>query len=96
VRILGVDPGLQHTTTPFDSITVAETNNYKTLDTVTVAVGDVLYMRSRIPSTCYLGVPAYGKVEILSLDAETRTLRFRVLGNLNCGYKSLEPGLPAH
>jgi len=90
----GVDPGLQHTDLAFDEITVAETNNYKTLDTVFVAVGDVLYLRSRIPSTCFLGVPAYGKVEILSLEAETRTVRFRVLANLNCGYKSLQPGIP--
>jgi hypothetical protein len=90
----GADPGLQHTDASFDDITLAETNNYKTLDTVSVAVGDVLYLRSRIPSTCYLGVPAYGKVEILSLEAETRTLRFRVLANLNCGYKGLQPGIP--
>jgi len=40
-------------------------NDYKTLDTVAVAAGDVLYLRSRIPSTCFLGVPTYGKMEIL-------------------------------
>jgi hypothetical protein len=90
----GVDPGLQHTDLAFDSITVAETNNYKTLDTVAVAVGDVLYLRSRIPANCFLGVPAYGKVEVLGFDAVNRTLRFRVLANLNCGYKSLQPGIP--
>jgi len=92
----GVDPGIQLTTEMFDSIKVALTNGYKTLDTVDVQVGDVLYMRSRIPNTCYLGVPAYGKLEVLSFDLERRTMTFRVLGNLNCGYKSLEPGLPAH
>lgn len=92
----GVDPGLQITTEQFDSIIVAQTNGYKTLDTVAVHTGDIFYMRSRIPATCYLGVPAYGKVEILSLDADNRTIQFRVLANLNCGYKSLEPGLPAH
>ena len=73
---------------------MAETNNYKTLDTVAVAVGDVLYLRSRIPTNCFLGVPAYGKVEILQFDADNRTLKFRVLANLNCGYKSLQPGIP--
>ena len=90
----GVDPGLQLSALAFDDITLAETNNYKTLDTVAVAVGDVLYLRSRIPSTCFLGVPAYGKVEILGFDAENQTIRFRVLANLNCGYKGLQPGIP--
>jgi hypothetical protein len=91
----GVDPGLQHTDLGFDDITIAEVNNYKTLDSVFVAVGDVLYLRSRIPSTCFLGVPAYGKVEILEFDAANRTIKFRVLANLNCGYKALTPGLPS-
>jgi hypothetical protein len=90
----GVDPGLQHTDLAFDDITAAEINNYKTLDTVAIAVGDVLYMRSRIPANCFLGVPAYGKIEILGVDAENRTIQFRVLANLNCGYKSLQPGIP--
>jgi hypothetical protein len=39
-------------------------------------------------------VPAYGKLEILSFDADNRTISFRVLANLNCGYKGLEPGIP--
>jgi hypothetical protein len=91
----GIDPGLQIAVgKAFDEITFAETNGYKTLDSVTVAQGDVLYLRSRIPSTCFLGVPAYGKVEILEFDADNRTIRFRVLANLNCGYKGLEPGIP--
>ena len=91
----GADPGLQHTDQAFDDILIAETNNYKTLDSVFVAVGDVLYLRSRIPSTCFLGVPAYGKVEIIEFDAPNRTIKFRVLANLNCGYKALTPGLPS-
>jgi hypothetical protein len=91
----GADPGLQHTDLAFDDILIAETNNYKTLDSVFVAAGDVLYLRSRIPSTCFLGVPAYGKVEIIEFDAPNRTIKFRVLANLNCGYKALIPGLPS-
>jgi len=90
----GVDPGLQHTDQSFDEITIAETNNYKTLDTVTVVPGDVLYLRSRIPSTCGYGVPTYGKVEIIDFDRPNRTIRFRVLANLNCAYKGLETGVP--
>ena len=91
----GVDPGLQHTDLAFDDVKIAETNNYLTLDTVAVSPGDVLYLRSRIPSTCFLGVPTYGKVEIIEFDATNRTIKFRVLANLNCGYKALTPGLPS-
>jgi hypothetical protein len=91
----GADPGLQHTDLAWDEIVIAEINNYKTLDTVAVAAGDVLYLRSRIPQTCFLGVPTYGKVEILEFDAANRSIKFRVLANLNCGYKALTPGLPS-
>ncbi len=90
----GVDPGLQGTTEAFDDIKLALVNGYKTLDAVAVAAGDVLYLRSRIPGNCFLGVPTYGKVEIIEFDAGNRTIKFRVLGNLNCGYKGLEPGIP--
>lgn len=91
----GIDPGLLATDEEFSAITVAQVNGYKTLDTVAVAVGDVFYLRSRIPRTCYLGVPTYGKLEVLSVDVPNHTITFQVLGNLNCGYKSLTPGLPA-
>jgi hypothetical protein len=41
-----------------------------------------------------LGVPKYAKMEILSFDEATRIVSFRILVNDNCGFKSLEPGLP--
>ena len=87
-------PGFQVTPVPFDSLKLAKTEGYLTLDTVAVAAGDVLYARSRVPTTCYLGLPAYGKLEVLSFDDLAGTMLFRVLVNLNCGYTSLETGLP--
>lgn len=90
----GIDPGLQLAAKPFDDITDAVTDGYRTLDPVPAAPGQVYYLRSRIPGSCFLGVPAYGKVEILNLNLEERLVVFRVLANLNCGYKSLEPGIP--
>ena len=39
-----------------------------------------------------LGVPLYGKIEILGFQDSTVT--FKVLANKNCGYKDLLPGLP--
>jgi hypothetical protein len=90
----GFDPGLQPTDLPYDEVTLAVSNGYRTLDTVAVGVRQAYYLRSRIPGGCFFGLPAYGKLEVLSVDSESRQVVFRVLANLNCGYKSLEPGLP--
>lgn len=89
----GLSPGLQFTAIPFDSIRAAEKNNYVTDSAVVVKPGDVLFMRSRLICTS-LSVPQYGKLEITALDLEERTIRFRYLVNNNCGYTSLQPGLP--
>lgn len=89
-----VVPGLKASAAPFDSLKLAETEGYLTLDTVKVELGNVLFARSRVPGTCYYGLPVYGKVEVISFDDSARTMRFRVLVDLNCGYKSLETGLP--
>lgn len=89
----GVNPGLQFTAIPFDSIKTAEKNNYITDSVVVVKPGDVLFARSRLVCTS-LSVPQYGKLEILAVDTVARTLRFKYLVNNNCGYASLQPGLP--
>jgi hypothetical protein len=89
----GLNPGLQFTSIPFDSIRTAEKNNYITDSAVVVKPGDVLFARSRLVCTS-LGVPQYGKLEITALDTTTRTIRYRFLVNNNCGYSSLQPGLP--
>ena len=85
------DPGLQRRTEAFDSITVAPSNGYVTDSGVTVAVGDVFLVRSRVVCTS-LGVPLYAKLQVLSL--EDKMVTFQVLADANCGYKSLEPGIP--
>jgi hypothetical protein len=90
----GVDPGLRVVDSSFDELTVAPTNGYLTADTIDIAVGTVFLLRGRVALTCFYGYPTYGKGEILSFDPEARTVLFQVLVNGNCGYKSLEPGLP--
>jgi hypothetical protein len=92
----GSGPGLQHTTRTFDQITRAPSDDWVTDDTVSVATGDVLYARSRIVCS-NLGVPLYGKLEVLSIDDTpgVRTITFQVLSNSNCGYRGLEPGIPS-
>jgi hypothetical protein len=89
----GVNPGLQFSELPFDEMDQAVSNNYITDSAVVVAVGDRLYARSRLVCSS-LGVPQYGKLEITRLDAAERAIGFRYLVNNNCGYRSLQPGLP--
>ncbi len=90
----GVNPGLQVVDSTFDELSLAPTSGYLTADTVEVAAGTVFLIKGRVSLTCFYGYPTYGKGEILSLDADAGTVLFRVLVNGNCGYRSLEPGLP--
>jgi hypothetical protein len=91
----GAGPGLQFSPVPFNEILDAPTNGWITADTIVVDSGSVLTLRSRIVCAG-LGVPLYGKLEVLSIDDTPgdRTITFAALANENCGYKSLTPGLP--
>lgn len=85
------DPGLQARSETFAQIVVAASNGYVTDEPIVLDVGQRYVVRSRV--VCGgLGVPLYGKLEILSFDATSVT--FQVLANSNCGYKGLEPGFP--
>ena len=91
----GSGPGLQFSPLPFDQLASAPSNGWITGDTIVVDSGSVLALRSRIVCSG-LGVPLYGKLEVLSIDDTpgNRTITFAALANENCGYKSLLPGLP--
>jgi hypothetical protein len=84
------EPGLMRRDEAFDAITVAPSNGYVTEEAVPIAVGDRYIVRSRV--TCALAVPFYAKIEVLSFEDNSVTLK--VLANVNCGYRGLEPGLP--
>lgn len=88
------NPGLQPTTTPFANIVIAEQIGYTTRDTVPALLNQVYYIRSETASSCGLGTPFYGKLEVLSFDSAARSVTFQVLANINCGYRGLEIGLP--
>jgi len=85
------DPGLQRRDQTFDEITRAPSNGYTTDSVVPVQVGERYLVRSRVVCTS-LGVPLYGKLEVLSFQDSTIT--FQVLADRNCGFKDLDPGLP--
>jgi hypothetical protein len=92
--VSGLNPGLYITDTPFDEIKTAVTGSmYVFDDTVDVVTGSSYYARSRVVCTS-LQVPQYGKIEVLSVDPVARSVTFRFLVNVNCGYLSLQPGLP--
>lgn len=87
------NPGLQLRPESFDDITRAPSNGYTADSAVPIQVGERYTVRSRVVCTS-LGVPLYGKLEILSFQDSTVT--FKVLSDLNCGYRDLLPGLPAN
>lgn len=84
------EPGVMRREEAFDDIDVAPSNGYVTDSSVTVALGERYVVRSRV--VCQLGVPLYAKVEIIAF--EDNSLVLKRLKNVNCGYRSLEPGLP--
>jgi len=85
-----VNPGLQRREESFDDIGRAQSNGYVSDSAVPIQVGERYLVRSRV--ICSIGVPLYGKLEILSFQDSTVT--FQVLANQNCGFKDLLPGLP--
>ena len=87
-----VNPGLQRRAQTFESVTKAPSNGYITRDSLVVDSGQVYIVRSRI--VCGIGVSLYAKLEILSFNDAERSVDFKVLPNLNCGYKKLTQGVP--
>jgi hypothetical protein len=85
------NPGLIRSDQTFDEITRAPSNGYTADSAVPIQLGERYVVRSRVVCVS-LGVPFYGKLEILSFQDSTVT--FKVLTDLNCGFKDLVPGLP--
>ena len=89
------NPGFrEEPTLGFDAITLAPQSEYISADTVRFRVGDVFYARSQVESSCGLGIPYYAKLQVLGIDAVEHFVRFRILANINCGYRGLEIGIP--
>jgi hypothetical protein len=88
-----VQPGFQLRSESFEGITLAPSNGYVTDQPVPIALGERYVVRGRI--TCLgLGLPKYGKLEVIAFDEVARSVTFRVLTDDNCGFRGLEPGLP--
>ncbi len=87
-----VNPGFVARTESFEAITTPPSDGFVTDEAVPIAPGERYVIRSRV--TCNVGVPKYAKVEILEFNDPLGIMTFRVLVNDNCGFRSLEPGLP--
>lgn len=88
------NPGLLPSQSAFEAITDAEQTGYVTSDTVYITEGQRLFARSAVDPGCFIGVPYYAKLEVITIDTVNRGVRFRIMVNVNCGYRGLQPGLP--
>lgn len=83
----------------FDDLRKAPLDGYVMDSTLAITAGATFLARSRSSSGgCSLYVsalPRYGKFRVLGVDAVTRTIELEFLVNQNCGYRSLEPGVPS-
>lgn len=89
-----VKPGLLKSTVSFDAMTKAPQNGYITSDSVVIAEGERYYIRTGVNTCSALGVPLYGKLEVLDIDTTAATAKLMVLANQNCGYRGLGFGIP--
>ncbi len=95
---LDVRSAIQTSDRAFGDIVIAPLEGYELNDTLVVGVDSAFLVRSRPASfgcAFFLGrLPRYGKFHVLDVDLETRQITLENLVNLNCGYRSLELGLP--
>lgn len=91
---LTVLPGFLASTETFDAIEDAPPNGYLTRDTIPITVGDRFVVRSSVQACPQFGVPKYAKLEVLAFDDVARLVRFQILVNQNCGFRSLKLGIP--
>lgn len=82
----------------FGDIVIAPLEGYELDSALVVGVDSVFIVRSRPASfgcVFFLGqLPRYGKFHVLDLNLDTRQITLENLVNVNCGYRSLELGLP--
>lgn len=92
---LGEGSGLQVTSEPFDSITIAPGGGYVYDAAAAADSGAVLLVQSRV-TICSFGLSTsyYAKLRVLHVDPIERRIDLEILVNANCGYRGLEPGLP--
>jgi hypothetical protein len=94
---LTADGGLQRSTLDFDSIVAAPLNGYERLNPLVVTQGSVLIAASRLLQCTYqiIRPRAMAKLVVDQLDLVQRRAVIRLVIDPNCGYLSLQPGIPS-
>lgn len=96
--VLGIpgSSGLQRSDLEFDELRFAPGGDYNVDSAFAVVPGNVLAVRSRAVTCGALGTTLffYAKLGVIAVDAGARRITFQILSNVNCGYRSLEPGRP--
>ena len=94
---LGRTSALQYANS-FDATTTAPTAGWNDSTALNVSVGTVVLVRSRVItcSTYAATVFEYAKLQVLAIDTVGRTINFQILSDVNCGYRDLNTGIPAH
>ena len=94
---LTADGGLQRSTLAFDSIVAAPLNGYEREHPLAVTQGSVLIAASRLLQCTYqiIRPRAVAKLVIDQLDFVQRRAVIRLVIDPNCGYLSLQPGIPS-
>ena len=99
-QVLGipVESGVQPMDEAFDDILIAPLDEYIEDSIMSVDSGTVFAGRSRLSadfcSTFVGALPRYAKFEVLAIDRVEGKITLKYLVDFNCGYRSLEPGLP--
>lgn len=93
---VGTSAGLQEQlSATFEGLTIAPGGTYITDRAMVVVSNSVVVGRSRLVTCNPIGnLYHYAKIRVLAVDLVARTIRFEILANVNCGYRSLEPGRP--
>lgn len=98
---LGRQSGVQRVTVPFDSLRYAPSGAYEVDSVVALTVGSVVALHSRSVQCSFDYQPVhnyFAKLEVLAIDSTSgpngRRIDFKILTDINCGYRGLEPGLP--
>jgi len=92
---LSADGGLQRVTTPFDSVFAAPSGGYDPFKTVYLDTTTVVVARSRT-QVCNFGISSglFAKLQPIAISRTFRKIILHLVADPNCGYHSLQPGLP--
>ena len=91
--------GLKTAPGTFDALSAAPSGTYQQDSSLTVAPGDIVVFqttRSLAGEFCQFAISPfiYAKLSVISIDPAARTIQFQLGADPNCGFRSLQPGLP--